>query len=123
VGGDSGISTTFDKGLDKIHSKVARAGGAQDTAGDPKADAPHGWKTSTPASQNVDRLKVTRAFRQARTSSYLQSLLVIRNGKLLGEEYFNGFDANTSNCIKSCTNVFTSALVGNISISFSAGPV
>jgi CubicO group peptidase (beta-lactamase class C family) len=86
--------------------------GNWNTAGDPQADAPYDWETATPASQNIDPVKLAKAFQHADTLSHLHSLLVIRNGKLVSEEYFNGFDASAPNSTKSCTKMFTSALVG-----------
>lgn len=86
--------------------------GHWNTRGDLRADVPYDWEKATPASQEIDQDGLAGAYDHARTSPHLHSLLVIRNGKLVGEEYFNGFDAAVPNSIKSCTKVFTSALVG-----------
>ncbi len=86
--------------------------GNWNSKGDPQTDAPYDWEIATPSSQDIDPAKLAEAYEHARISPHLHGLLVIRNGKLIGEEYFNGFDASMPNSIKSCTKVFTSALVG-----------
>lgn len=42
----------------------------------------------------------------------IHSLLIIRNGYLVVEEYFNGYNANKRHMIQSVTKSFTSALIG-----------
>jgi len=43
---------------------------------------------------------------------FVDALLVIRNGKLVAENYYNGYDADKGHQIWSCTKSFMSALVG-----------
>lgn len=111
--GGSNLYLTFAKqtniGYGPLRFPIA---GRWNTAGDPQSDEPYDWETAAPASQNIDPVKLAKAFQYADTLPHLHSLVVIRNGKIVGEEYFHGFDLNTPNCIKSCTKVFTSALAG-----------
>jgi hypothetical protein len=78
-------------------------------------DTGFAWPTATPSSQNINAAGLAAAYTEARTSANLEhvhSLLVIKNGFLVGEEYFKGLDAAEPANIKSSTKSIQSALIG-----------
>ncbi|MBN1271056.1 MAG: serine hydrolase [Candidatus Aminicenantes bacterium] len=73
------------------------------------------WPTSTPEAQELDPEKLkslVQAIRDDKTYPDVDSLLIIRNGFLVLEEYFHGYDAETLHMVQSVTKSFISALVG-----------
>ena len=70
------------------------------------------WPVSTPAAEGLDQKKIDSAYIKARELGFVDALLVIRNGKLVAENYYNGYDADKGHQIWSCTKSFMSALVG-----------
>ncbi len=70
------------------------------------------WPVSTPSAEGLNQQKIDSAFIQAEELGFIDALLVIRNGKLVAEDYYNGYDANKPHQIWSCTKSFMSALVG-----------
>jgi CubicO group peptidase (beta-lactamase class C family) len=73
---------------------------------------PFDWPTSTPAEQGLDPYMLLYAYEKADELRFMYSLLVIRNGKLVAEQYFNGMTKHDANHIASATKSFVSALVG-----------
>ena len=89
-----------------------------------------GWQTADPASVGLDAKKLDQAVARIRDGTYqnVHSLLVVKDGKLVFEEYFRGytwsysgdqfrgdlvdFDRDTRHNLASVTKSFTSALVG-----------
>jgi CubicO group peptidase (beta-lactamase class C family) len=89
-----------------------------------------GWQTADPASVGLDAKKLDQAVAGIRDGTYqnVHSLLVVKDGKLVFEEYFRGhtwsysgdqfrgdlvdFDRDTPHNLASVTKSFTSALVG-----------
>ncbi len=73
------------------------------------------WPRSTPQEQQIDPDRwndLVRRIRQENECPHLHSLLIVRNGYLVLEEYFNGYDAETLNSLQSVTKSFTSAVMG-----------
>ena len=73
------------------------------------------WPRSTPEQQQINPKQwddLVRRIRDENECPYLHSLLIIRNGYLVLEEYFDGFDAETVNSLQSVTKSFTSAVMG-----------
>lgn len=70
------------------------------------------WKTSTPEEQGLEPGVLWSAYQRAAEIPRIYSLLVVKNGYLVAERYFNGQDVNRANPIASVTKSFTSALVG-----------
>jgi CubicO group peptidase (beta-lactamase class C family) len=73
------------------------------------------WPRSTPEEQGINRKRwddLVRRIRQENECPHLHSLLIVRNGYLVFEEYFGGFDAETVNSLQSVTKSFTSAVMG-----------
>jgi CubicO group peptidase (beta-lactamase class C family) len=72
----------------------------------------YNWPTSSPAEQGMDWNILKGAFDEVKQKSYMYSLLVVRNGYLVAEGYYNGRDKNTMDMIFSATKSFVSALIG-----------
>jgi CubicO group peptidase (beta-lactamase class C family) len=71
-----------------------------------------GWKVSTPAEQGLDPMLVAELYFDAAELETIYGLLVIKNGHLIGEEYFNEGSVEQLSKRASVTKSYTSALVG-----------
>jgi CubicO group peptidase (beta-lactamase class C family) len=89
-----------------------------------------GWQTASPAQVGLDARKLDRAAARIRDGTYpdVHGLLVVKDGKLVFEEYFSGytwnyagdqfrgdlveFDRERRHNLASVTKSFTSALIG-----------
>jgi CubicO group peptidase (beta-lactamase class C family) len=70
------------------------------------------WETSTPEEQGMDSKKLEDLKEHIKTKySDMYSMIVIRNGFLVEEEYFR-YSTTTKRNIFSCTKSFTSTLIG-----------
>ena len=76
------------------------------------ADLSADWPTGLPAAQDIDPTAIGNAITHAGTLPRLLSLLVVRNGTLVVEEYFNGNFADSLNDGRSVTKSVMSTLVG-----------
>lgn len=70
------------------------------------------WEVSTPEAEGLDPVLVAELYYNAAEVETIQALLVIKNGKLVAEDYFNGGSIGNKAMIASVTKSFTSALVG-----------
>lgn len=70
------------------------------------------WPVSTPEEQGLDSRSVAEMYLNAAELETLYSLLVIRNGYLVAEDYFNEGSVDQKDRFQSVTKSFTSALVG-----------
>lgn len=73
------------------------------------------WPRSIPEEQGINRKRwddLVRRIRHENECPHLHSLLIIRNGFLVLEEYFGGFDAETANSMQSVSKSFASAVIG-----------
>jgi CubicO group peptidase (beta-lactamase class C family) len=70
------------------------------------------WKVSTPAEQGLDPKLVAELYLNAAELETLYGLLVIKNGHLIAEGYFNEGTVDRKNQQQSVTKSFTSSLVG-----------
>jgi len=70
------------------------------------------WKVSTPAEQGLDPMLVAELYYNAAELETLYGLLVIKNGYLIAEGYFNEGSVEQLSNRQSTTKSFTSALVG-----------
>lgn len=68
------------------------------------------WPVCTPAEQGLDPQQVAELYDDAEAMPKLYSLLVIKNGKLVAEKYFNGSSIDKKTRLASVTKSFTSAL-------------
>jgi CubicO group peptidase (beta-lactamase class C family) len=70
------------------------------------------WATATPASQNIDASALAAADQAGATTVGLRSLLVVRNGFLVDEQYFGDAGVASLEDGRSVTKSITSMLVG-----------
>ncbi len=70
------------------------------------------WQVSTPAEQGLDPELVAKLYLTALDLDTLYGLLVIKNGYLIAEHYFNGGSMGQQVALASVTKSYTSALVG-----------
>jgi CubicO group peptidase (beta-lactamase class C family) len=70
------------------------------------------WEASTPAAQGLDPMLVAQVYYNAAELETLYSLLVIKNGYLIAEGYFNEGSIDQKDRLQSVTKSYTSALVG-----------
>ena len=70
------------------------------------------WEVSTPLEQGLDPSLVSDLYCEAGELSTLYGLLVIKNGHLVAEKYFNEGAIDRKNFVQSVTKSCTSALVG-----------
>jgi CubicO group peptidase (beta-lactamase class C family) len=70
------------------------------------------WKVSTPAEQGLDPMLVAELYLDAAEMETLYGLLVIRDGYLIAEGYFNEGSVEQKARLQSVTKSYTSALVG-----------
>jgi CubicO group peptidase (beta-lactamase class C family) len=71
-----------------------------------------GWKLSTPVQQGLDPKLVDLLYCNADKLETIYSLLVIKNGYLIAEKYFNEGSVEQKARLQSVTKSYTSALVG-----------
>lgn len=70
------------------------------------------WKVSTPAEQGLDPKLVAEFYHNAAELETLYGLLVVKNGQLVAERYFNKGGVEQLSGRQSTTKSFTSALAG-----------
>jgi CubicO group peptidase (beta-lactamase class C family) len=70
------------------------------------------WSVSTPEEQGLNPNLVLDAYQDAEKLRNIYSLLIIKNGHLVAEKYFNGQRVSKANPIASVTKSYTSALIG-----------
>jgi len=70
------------------------------------------WTVSTPQEQGLDLMLVAELYYNAAELDAIYSLLVVKNGCLIAEDYFNGGSLEQKARLQSVTKSYTSALVG-----------
>jgi CubicO group peptidase (beta-lactamase class C family) len=70
------------------------------------------WEVSTPEEQGLDPMLVSRMYYSAAKHETIYSLLVVKNGYLVAEDYFNSGYIDELGKRASVTKSYTSALVG-----------
>jgi len=70
------------------------------------------WEVSTPEAQGLDPMLVAEMYHNAAELETIYSLLVIKNGYLIAEDYFNEGSVDQKDRLQSATKSYTSALVG-----------
>jgi CubicO group peptidase (beta-lactamase class C family) len=70
------------------------------------------WEVSMPADQGLDPMLVAELYYNAAELETIHSLLVIKNGYLIAEDYFNEGSIDQKDRLQSVTKSYTSALVG-----------
>lgn len=73
-----------------------------------------GWIPSTPAAEGLDTAQLSSIFEAIRDGRYtgIDSMVVVRNQRIVAEGYFNGFDRDTVHELRSSGKSFISTLVG-----------
>jgi CubicO group peptidase (beta-lactamase class C family) len=69
------------------------------------------WVVSTPQAQGLDPMLVAELYYNAAKLETIYSLLVIKDGYLIAEDYFNGGSVGQKDRLQSVTKSYTSALV------------
>jgi CubicO group peptidase (beta-lactamase class C family) len=70
------------------------------------------WEVSTSTDQGLDPMLVAELYYNAAELETLYSLLVVKNGYLIAEDYFNEGSVDQKDRLQSVTKSYTSALVG-----------
>jgi len=70
------------------------------------------WKVSTPAEQGLDPLLLAELYHNAAELETLYSLLVVKDGYLIAEDYFNQGSLDQIALLQSASKSYLSALVG-----------
>jgi CubicO group peptidase (beta-lactamase class C family) len=70
------------------------------------------WLISTPTEQQLDPLLVAELYFHAAELDNIRGLLVVKNGFLIAEDYFNGWSVDKQSNLQSVTKSYTSALTG-----------
>jgi len=80
---------------------------------DPYAELiPYEWETSSIEDQDLNSLLINRALSEMYGLSYCYSLLIVRNGYLVVEQYYNGRTKYVMDPIYSITKSYISAVIG-----------
>ncbi|MGH6689424.1 MAG: serine hydrolase domain-containing protein [Gammaproteobacteria bacterium] len=90
---------------------------AQQTVNDPDRVPPaldHGWPVASPSSVGLDPPALDALARRIAEGQHgqIDAFLVIRNGKLVFERYFGGYNPYTLHTLQSATKSVTSTLIG-----------
>jgi len=72
----------------------------------------YNWPTSTPETQGMNSQLIQQAFQQGESRGFVDCILIIRNGYLVGEKYYNGFGKSTPHNVMSVSKSFLSAMTG-----------
>ncbi len=99
-GGGSGGSASSDAFQNAVHDTVPTAIPADD------------WPTGAPESQGLTSATMLQLMNGAAKVPFLFSLLVVRNGVMVGESYFNGAKSSDMQEVESITKTVSSLLVG-----------
>lgn len=70
------------------------------------------WETSTPEAEGLDPRAVARLFYRAAELDTIYGLLVVRNGRLVAEDYWHGSGSWHDSDVQSVTKSVVGALVG-----------
>lgn len=70
------------------------------------------WAVSSPGDQGLDTVMIKEMYSAASKIDHIYSLLMVKDGYLIAEHYFNGKNVNTALPVASVTKSFTSTLTG-----------
>jgi len=70
------------------------------------------WEISTPEEQGLDGQVLSHAFAKADQLDFVNSIVIVRNGYLLAEVYYNGWEADEAHNFKGASTSVMSALFG-----------
>ena len=72
----------------------------------------YNWPIALPETQGMNSQLIQQAFQQGENRGFVDCILVIRNGYLVAERYYNGFNKDTPHNVKSVSKSFLSAMTG-----------
>ena len=72
----------------------------------------YSWQESSPELQGMNSSKLDSAAGDMAAKGYVDALLVIRNGYLVSEDYYNGYNRETPHNIMSVSKSFLSVITG-----------
>ena len=72
----------------------------------------HDWKTKTPQEVNVNSERLNQLHEYAQSVETLHSILIVRSGSIIFENYYHGWSQNNYHNVNSITKSVTSALIG-----------
>jgi CubicO group peptidase (beta-lactamase class C family) len=70
------------------------------------------WEISSPEKQGLNSEILSNAFTEAQHAGFVDCILIIKNGRLIAENYYNGYDMSQAHNVKSVSKSFLSALTG-----------
>jgi len=70
------------------------------------------WRFSSPEAQGLNSKTLNKAFDEAEQSGFLDCLLIIKNGYIVAEKYYNGYNKSKAHNVKSVSKSFLSAITG-----------
>ncbi len=70
------------------------------------------WPTSTPEELGMNSQLIEQAFTEGENRGFVDCILVIRNGHIVAEKYYNGFGKDVPHNVKSVSKSFLSAMTG-----------
>lgn len=73
---------------------------------------PFTWPVSDPVAQGLDTQFLDSAVNSCLQLGYVDGLVVVRNGYLVMEQYFNGYNAHIPHAVMSVSKSFLSAITG-----------
>jgi CubicO group peptidase (beta-lactamase class C family) len=89
---------------------------AQATQGNPSDREPRGikWSAAQPAESSMDAAALEALYSEIAQEPHhdLKGIVIVRNGRLVSEHYFNGDSVDTLHDIRSATKSITSLLMG-----------
>lgn len=99
--------------LDPSHLPWTPLAGAWQVPSAARASQGYDWPTGSPQSERIDADALESALVAAGVDiADIHSVLVARNGTLVGERYYHGYDRHMANCIKSVTKSLLSGIYG-----------
>jgi CubicO group peptidase (beta-lactamase class C family) len=72
------------------------------------------WESSSPQAESMDPVMLDSAFIMASDHGFVDGLLVVRNGKIVAEEYYNGYYIDRPHNIMSVSKSMLSAIAGQV---------
>lgn len=115
------FGSTFDfrRDTESSSSFYARANPPERYRYSPPVLLDDGWPVSTLEKEGIDQEAIERFVQKlidmpqnSVSTSQVHSLLVARNGKLVLEEYFHGYDRDTPHDLRSASKSWTNVLIG-----------
>lgn len=73
---------------------------------------PYEWQKAKPSEFNIDTVQFEKVLNQMNEVLSIRSILIVKNGKLIAEKYYEGAQPDYAMNIKSATKSITSTLVG-----------